>query len=87
MDNMLTQADSLPHRHKFDPSSSFCVNPSFDPLHFPSLVFFSLSLLRPARRQLVTSVWGFVGKLKDWEVGLALVGSFCFGIGVGLLLK
>jgi hypothetical protein len=86
MDNTLTQADSLPHRHKFN-SSSFCVNPSFDPLHFPSLVFFSLSLLRPARRQLVTSVWGFVGKLKDWEVGLALVGSFCFGIGVGLLLK
>jgi len=83
-DNTLTQANSLPDHYKFDSS---CINSSFDPLHFPSLVFFSLSLLRPARRQLVTSIWGFVGKLKDWEVGLALVGSFCFGIGIGLLLK
>jgi len=85
-DNTITQANSsgLPHHHKFDPPY---MNTFFDPLHIPSLVVFSFSLLRPARRQLGISILGFVGKLKDWEVGLALVGSFCFGIGLGLLLK
>jgi hypothetical protein len=87
-DNTVTQADSLAHLSRTrDSSSSFCINPSFDPLHFPSLVLFSLSLLRPARRQLGASIWGFVGKLMDWEVGFAMVGSFCIGIGIGLLLK
>src|SRR5882762_467483 len=63
------------------------IHSSFDPLHFPSLVLFSLSLLRPARRQLGASIFSFVEKLKDWQVGLALVGSFCFGVGIGLILK
>jgi len=86
-DNTVTQANSRPFHQKFVPSSSFSINSSFDPLHFPSLVLFSLSLLRPARRQLGASIFSFVEKLKDWQVGLALVGSFCFGVGIGLILK
>lgn len=88
-DNTVTQANAFPHRNVFDSSSSSCINSSFDPLHFPSLVFFSLSLLRPARQRLGISIRGFVSALKDLEVGLVFVGSFCFGIGIGigLLLK
>lgn len=86
-DNTLTQANAFPHRKAFGSASSSCINSSFDPLHFPSLVLFSLSLLPVTRRRIAASVRGFVGMLKDWEVGLALVGSFCFGVGVGLLLK
>ena len=83
-DNTLTQANAIPHRSTFDPSPPSC---SFDPLHLPSLVFFSLSLLRPARQRVGASLRGFVNVLRDWQVGLALVGGFCFGIGIKLLLK
>jgi uncharacterized membrane protein YedE/YeeE len=88
-DNTLTQANTFLHRSAFDSESSpsSCVNSSFDPLHLPSLVFFSLSLLRPARQRVRASLRGFVDVLRDWQVGLALVGGFCFGIGIQLLLK
>ncbi|KIM82843.1 hypothetical protein PILCRDRAFT_458637 [Piloderma croceum F 1598] len=88
-DNTLTQANTFPHRSAFnsESSSSSCINSSFDPLHFPSLVFFSLSLLRPARQRVGASLKSFVSVLRNWQVGLALVGGFCFGIGIGLFLK
>jgi len=87
-DNTLTQANTSPHRLGAKSSSpSSCINPSFDPLHFPSLVFFSLSLLRPARQRVGASLRGFVNVLRDWQVGLALVGGFCLGIGFNLFLK
>ena len=49
---------------------------SFDPLHFPSLVMFGLSLFRPAVSK---QVRGWRWKWR-WEVGVALVGGFCLGM-------
>jgi hypothetical protein len=79
-------SESFPQWDLFDAPSS-CTNSYFDPLHFPSLILFSLSLLRPARRRLGASIGDLLVVLKEWEVSVALVGSFCFGIGIGWFLK
>jgi len=75
------------HGSSLQPSSSI----SSDPLHLPSLLFFSLSLFVPLKarvKQSVRSLWG------DWSwkfsaMQMAIVGSvgFCFGLGVGLLSR
>lgn len=59
----------------------------FDPLHLSSLVSFSLCLLDPATRLLSRSVSTFVDKLADSQVRIAMVGSLCLGIGIGMMLR
>ena len=61
--------------------------PCVDPLHLSSLLSLSLSLLEPIRDRLqkgMSSVWA---KLSDGEVRVALLGSFCIGIGIGLMIR
>ena len=69
----------------FQPTSSI----SFDPLHLPSLFFFSLSLFDPVKSRVKQSVVGFWG---DWNwkfsaMQMAIIGGvgFCFGLGIGLI--
>ena len=71
----------------FQPSSSI----SFDPLHLPSLFFFSLSLFDPLRSRVKQSARGLWG---DWNwklptLQMAIVGGvgFCFGLGLGLFAQ
>ena len=68
----------------FQPTSSI----SFDPLHLPSLFFFSLSLFDPLKSKVKQSVVGIWG---DWNwkfsaMQMTIIGGvgFCFGLGVGL---
>ena len=68
----------------FQPSSSISV----DPLHLPSLLFFSLSLFKPLKSRVKQSARGLWG---DWNwklsaMQMAIVGGvgFCFGLGFGL---
>ena len=88
-DDTVTQRTfAHPHRPSISPSSTFsppcsrsclyssATHISFDPLHFPSLVMFGLSLFRPAvSKQLKGWRWKW-----RWEVGVALVGGFCLGM-------
>ena len=74
-------------KESFQPSSSI----SFDPLHLPSLFFFSLSLFDPLKSKVKQCVTGFWG---DWNWKLsamqtAIIGGvgFCFGLGVGLFFQ
>jgi hypothetical protein len=71
-------------KDSFQPSSSI----SFDPLHLPSLFFFSLSLFDPLKSRTKQCVTGFWGDW-DWKLSpmqMAIIGGvgFCFGLGVGL---
>lgn len=91
-DDTVTQRTfTPPHRPSISPTSTFsppcsrshsyssfapAPNISFDPLHFPSLVMFGLSLFRPA---VTKGVRGWRWKWR-WEVGVALVGGFCLGM-------
>lgn len=59
----------------------------FDPLHLPSLVVFSLSLLTPLRSKIERSTMTFAQALGECHVRLALFGGFCMGIGIGLFLR
>lgn len=59
----------------------------FDPLHLSSLVSFSLCLFDPATRLLSRSVSTFVDKLADSQVRIAMVGSLCLGIGIGMMIR
>ncbi|KAG6337013.1 hypothetical protein ID866_2073 [Astraeus odoratus] len=61
--------------------------PVIDPLHFSSLVSFSFSLFGPAKARIRHSLSKFTQKLSDNQVRIALVGSFCVGIGVGWILS
>jgi len=68
-----------------DPSKK--PSPQVDPLHLPSLLLMSLSLLRPMQARLVRAVAAFSGRLaRDGCVQVALVGGFCVGVGVGVVL-
>jgi len=71
---------------QYDPSRS-CMGRSYDPLHFPSLVMFSISLLDPLRTRFGKSISGFVEALGDGNVKAALLGGFCIGVGFGFFLK
>ncbi|KAG0697165.1 hypothetical protein DFH29DRAFT_1023170 [Suillus ampliporus] len=59
----------------------------FDPLHLSSLVSFSMCLLDPARKLLSRSISTFVDKLADTQVRIAVVGSLCLGIGIGMMIR
>ncbi|KAG2160082.1 uncharacterized protein EDB93DRAFT_1237295 [Suillus bovinus] len=59
----------------------------FDPLHLSSLISFSLCLLGPATRLFSRSISTFVDKLADSQVRMAMVGSLCLGIGIGMMIR
>lgn len=61
--------------------------PCVDPLHLSSLLSLSLSLLEPVRDHLHKSLSSVWAKLSDGEVRVALLGSFCIGIGIGLIIR
>ncbi|KAI6165295.1 hypothetical protein EDD17DRAFT_1438254, partial [Pisolithus thermaeus] len=58
-----------------------------DPLHFSSLIAFSLSLFNPAKARIMSSVSTFMRSISDCRVRMAMVGSFCIGVGVGWMLR
>ncbi|KAF8899824.1 hypothetical protein CPB84DRAFT_1780078 [Gymnopilus junonius] len=62
-------------------------HPPFDPLHFPSLLFFSASLLGPLKTKVGESVKGAVDSLREVRVQVALFGGFCVGLGLGFFAK
>jgi len=70
-----------------DPSRSSSCLGRYDPLHLPSLIMFSISLLGPLRARVGKSISGFVEALGDCNVRVALLGGFCMGIGFGFFLK
>lgn len=59
----------------------------FDPLHLPSLLMFSLSLLGPLKSRLGETVWSFVELLGDTRVQILVAGGLCVGIGLGSWMK
>ncbi|KAF8558682.1 hypothetical protein OG21DRAFT_1374856, partial [Imleria badia] len=61
--------------------------PCVDPLHLSSLLSLSLSLLEPVRDRFQKSLSSVWAKLSDGEVRVALLGSFCIGIGIGLMIR
>ncbi|KAK0205242.1 hypothetical protein DFS33DRAFT_1473781 [Desarmillaria ectypa] len=61
--------------------------PCFDPLHFTSLFMFSISMLGPLQRRTRRSIRGFLSGVTNWNVCVALVGGFCIGLGIGILLR
>ena len=76
----VTTNDQSRSKETFQPSSLI----SFDPLHLPSLFFFSLSLFEPLKSKMKQCVTGFFG---DWNwMQTAIIGGvgFCVGLGVGL---
>jgi hypothetical protein len=75
------------------------ISPSlaFDPLHLPSLLMFSLSLLGPLKAKLGSTIMTVIrrdgraeGKPEKSRVTAALAGAsvgFCVGVGVGLMIS
>ena len=61
--------------------------PCVDPLHLSSLLSLSLSLLQPVRDCFHKNMSRAWAKLSDGEVRVALLGSFCIGIGIGLMIR
>ncbi|KDR72540.1 hypothetical protein GALMADRAFT_270524 [Galerina marginata CBS 339.88] len=59
----------------------------FDPLHLPSLLMFSVSIVGPLRRRVTDSVWGMADALGETRVKVALVGGFCLGLGLGVCAR
>jgi hypothetical protein len=57
---------------------------SFDPLHLPSLLILTVSLLAPLRECIGAVVLRAAGTLRETRVQVALVGGFCVGVGVGV---
>lgn len=67
-------------------SSSSSYTP-LDPLHLPSLMFFSISLLKPLRIRLRRSISGFFESIaSEKNVRVALLGGFCVGLGIGVVM-
>lgn len=58
-----------------------------DPIHLSGLLSLSFSLLEPVRDRLHKSMSKVWSKLSDGEVRVALLGSFCIGIGIGLMIR
>ncbi|KAF5384432.1 hypothetical protein D9615_003466 [Tricholomella constricta] len=75
------------HASTNDPSRSCLSSSYFDPLHLPSLLVFSVSLLGPLHARLRRSLAALVEVLGESGLGVALLGGFSMGIGVGLFLK
>ena len=59
----------------------------YDPLHLPSLLMFSISLLGPLKERLEDSLSFFWDALDQIQVRAALIGGFLVGIGVGLVIQ
>ncbi|PFH51159.1 hypothetical protein AMATHDRAFT_143228 [Amanita thiersii Skay4041] len=59
---------------------------TYDPLHLPSLVIFSMSLLSPLKDRLDISFSSLWDALGEMQVRVALIGGFFVGIGVGLVV-
>jgi hypothetical protein len=77
-------AEAKENIHAEPKASSPCLPyscPPLDPLHIPSLFLLSLSLLRPLRDSVLTSLG--VGPGVRWLA----IGAFCTGVGVGWLLS
>ncbi|TRM68069.1 hypothetical protein BD626DRAFT_395402 [Schizophyllum amplum] len=62
------------------PKSPCGVQGALDPLHLPSLFMFSLSLVGPLHRRVA-------GWMASIPAGLAMLGGFCMGLGIGLLAR
>lgn len=60
---------------------------SFDPLHLPSLLMLSLSLLGPLKARLGETIWSVVELLGDTRVQILVAGGVCVGIGLGTCMK
>lgn len=60
------------------------MHPSFDPLHLPSLIVFSVSLIGPLRVRVWASLQSAVESLNETKVQVALFGGFCIGVGAGI---
>jgi hypothetical protein len=76
----------VPQRQQQRHSASYAsaANPTFDPLHLPSLIAFSVSLLGPLKARLGESMRETWLVLNETKVRVALLGGFCLGIGVCL---
>lgn len=61
--------------------------PCVDPLHLSGLLSLTLSLVEPVRDRLNTCMSRTLAKLSDGEVRVALLGTFCIGIGIGLMIR
>ncbi|KAG9308341.1 hypothetical protein JVU11DRAFT_12107 [Chiua virens] len=61
--------------------------PCVDPLHISSLLSLTLSLFDPMRDRFRKSLSKAWTKLSESEVRVALLGSFCIGIGIGLMIR
>ena len=66
---------------------SFGRSSIYDPLHLPSLVVFSISLLGPLKERLEDSLSFLWDALDQFQVKVALLGGFLVGIGVGLVIQ
>ncbi|KAF8639160.1 hypothetical protein AX17_001648 [Amanita inopinata Kibby_2008] len=60
---------------------------AYDPLHFPSLLLFSMSLLGPLKERFDGSLSFIWDALGEAQVRVALIGGFVVGIGVGLAIR
>jgi len=71
------------------PRAGWVGSPAYDPLHLPSLFVFSMSLFGPLTGRVARSVEHFLetAKVKDYHVGLALMGGFCVGVGLGMFVR
>ncbi|KAH0831225.1 hypothetical protein J3R83DRAFT_13806 [Lanmaoa asiatica] len=61
--------------------------PCVDPLHLSSLLSLTLSLLEPVRDRFHKGMARAWAKLSDVEARVALLGSFCIGVGIGLMIR
>lgn len=73
---------------RFDDSPHFCMNNTrYDPLYFPSLVIFSVSLLGPLRTRIRRTLARITEIASDTHIHVAVLSGFCVGVGVGLFLN
>lgn len=59
---------------------------ALDPLHFSSLIAFTFSLFVPAKARIRSGLSHFIQQLSDCQIRIAMVGSFCIGVGVGWMM-
>ncbi|KAG6887067.1 hypothetical protein C0992_000956 [Termitomyces sp. T32_za158] len=83
------RSKSKNHDHvRFDDSPHLCINNTrYDPLYFPSLVMFSVSLLGPLRTRMRRALARITEIASDTHIRVAILSGFTIGVGVGLFLK
>ena len=69
------------------PPYAFGRNSIYDPLHLPSLLVFSISLLGPLKERLEDSLSFFWDAVDQIQVRAALIGGFLVGISVGFVIQ